>query len=230
MAVVGFRNATSAQGNPAVSQSFALPTILAGDWIALIIAWNTAGTITLSGAGTWTHQGTDGLIAAQLEVALYTAISTDGSESGQNVTLNMSTTQKFAAVAASYSGVNLGNPIQSGPTYANNTTSNTTSATSPSVSPVPSSMVLTAYTAKSSTNASYTTPAGTSSRQQVFGAGGGAVDLALFDTNGIVASGGGQTSTLGTATANKIAMTLVLNTAPAKSLILQQAVNRSSVF
>jgi hypothetical protein len=177
VANVAFRNATSASGNPAASQAFALPTILAGDWIGLVVAWNAAGTISISGAGTWTHQGTDALIAAQLTVALYTAISTDGSESGQNVTINVSTTEKFAAVAASYSGVNLGNPIQSGPTYATFTTSNTTSATSPSVSPVPAAMVIECFSSKSSTNTGYSgIPGALSNRQQILGSGGGAVD------------------------------------------------------
>ncbi len=210
---VAFRNATSAQGNPLTSQSFALPTIAAGDVVLLFVSWNTAGAVTISGAGTWTHQGTDSVIAGQLEVGLWTAVSSNGSESGQNVTINVAAQEKIAAVAASYSGVDNTTPLQSGPTYAQNTTSNTTSATAPSVSPSPAAWVLEGYASKSSTNASYTTPSGTTSRQQVFGAGAGSTDMALFDTNATTSSGGGQTSTLGTATANKIAVTVVLTTA-----------------
>jgi hypothetical protein len=210
---VAFHNATSAQGNPLTSQSFALPTISAGDVILLWVSWQPTGAVTISGAGTWTHQGTDSLIAGQIQVGLWTAISASGSESGQNVTINVAAQEKFSAVAMSYSGVDNSTPLQSGPTYAQNTTSNTTSATAPSVSPSPAGWVLEGYAAKSSTNASYTTPSGTTSRQQVFGSGSGACDFAVFDTNAAVSSGGGQTSTLGTATSNKVAVTVVLNPA-----------------
>lgn len=210
---VAFHSATSAQGNPVTSLSFALPTISAGDVILLWVAWNTAAAVTISGAGTWTHQGPDGLISGQLQMGLWTAVSAAGSESGQNVTINVGSQEKFAAVAASYSGVDNTTPLQSGPTYATSTTGSTTSATSPSTSPSPSSWVLQAFTEKSTTNASYTTPSGTTSRQQVFGTGGGAIDLALFDSNAAVSSGGGQTTTAGTSATNHVAGTVVLNAA-----------------
>lgn len=231
MAAVGFRNATSAQGNPLASQSFALPTVVAGDLIGLLVGFQTTAGVTISGAGTWTHQGTDGLVAAQVQLAFYTAVSTDGSESGANVTVNVGSQEKIAAIAFTYSGVALSGALaNSSPLYATFTTSSTTSATTPSVSPVPASWVLEGFCSKSSTNASYTTPGGLTSRQQVFGSGAGAIDLALFDSNGIVSSAGGHTSTMGTATANKIAFTIVLNTAPAEPLRVFQAVNRAAVI
>jgi hypothetical protein len=64
----------------------------------------------------------------------------------------------------------------------------------------------------------------------VFGVGGGAIDLALFDSNAYVTSAGGHTSTMGTATGNKVAVTIALNTAPAVPLRIMQAVNRAAVI
>jgi hypothetical protein len=230
VAAVSERNATSVAGNNTL-QTLTLPTVLPGDLIVVGASFVQTGAITfsLSGAGTWTHQGTDSVIAGQLQMACYTAISTDGSESGATLNGNLSALLKLAMFAGSYSGVNLGNPVAS-VTYAQNTTSNTTSATSPSASPVPASMVLEAFTSKSTTNTSYTTPGGTSLRTSVFGTGGGAVDIMLVDSNGEVSSAGGHTTTESIATGNKIAMTVVLNTALARSLRVTQAVNRAAVI
>lgn len=234
MASVLFRNATTIQGNN-TAQAFTLPTVLPGDFIVLGVGWVQGGgaTISMTGTGNWIHQGVDSVIAAQMQMTLFTAISLDGSESGGSATINVSVAAKLACFCASYSGVNLANPLAlSTPQYAQNTTSNTTSATSPSVSPVPGSLTIEAFTSKSSTNASYsaTSPTSNSPRASVFGAGGGAVDMAMFDSNGPVTSGGGNTSTLGTATANKIAMSLVLNAAPARGLYVMQAVKRAAIY
>ncbi|MDE2469287.1 MAG: hypothetical protein KGL35_11225 [Bradyrhizobium sp.] len=231
MGAINFRSATSAQGNT-TNQSVTMPTVVAGDVIILIVGWQATGaTLSFSGAGNWQHIGTDEVNGTANVLATYYAVSTDGSESGAITTFNFTSIVKFATVIASYSGVKQGSPFAlSTPQYAIYTTSNTTSATAPAESPVPNSWGLTFYSSKSSTNASYTTPAGLTSRAQVFGTGGGAIDLALFDTNGIVSSIGGQTSTMGTATAQKIAGTLVLNDKLAHRLQLGQAVNRAGVF
>jgi hypothetical protein len=231
VAAINFRSATTAQGNT-TNQAVTLPTILPGDQVFIIIGYQANGdTLSFSGAGSWFHAGTDAINGVSNGLGVYTTVSTDGSESGATTTFNFSVITKFAAIIASYSGVQYNTPFGLGtPQYAISNASSTTSATSPAVSPVPDSWVLEFFSSKSSTNASYSTPAGVTSRAQVFGTGGGAIDLALFDSNGTVSSGAGQTSTMGTSSAQKIAGTLVLNDRPGKRLAVRQAVNRAGVF
>lgn len=66
------------------------------------------------------------------------------------------------------------------------------------------------YSIKSSTNATYTTPAGTTLRTSAFGSPSGTSDALLVDYNGNVSSGGGGTTTSGTASTYGVSATLLL--------------------
>jgi PKD repeat protein len=187
---IGFRAAAEAQGNVTVATVQVPASVQAGDTLVAVSTHNSI-TPTVTGPAGWTllRSGTDS--ATTIQTYVWTKIAT-AAEAGATITVTNSSITKTTLQVVAYSGV--------GSITAQNLAFDTILGAAHSTPSVPvtvnASTVLSVWTDRTSTNTSWTLPAGVTLRSQVAGTGSAHMTTAIGSTSS-VSSGisGGFTAT-----------------------------------
>jgi hypothetical protein len=208
-AALEFVNAASTSGNRS-SHTVRIPaTVQADDTLVLFLTTNSTNSTVENAVPGWTLlQSQDG---NGVRGRAWTRTAT-AADAGANVTVSTSGAAKSTVSVAAYRGAGTATS-QASTSAASVVNAPATSHTTPSV-PVnaAASWLVSVWSEKSSTDTTWSTPAGTSVRAESEGTGSGKVSAVLGDSNGPISTGtaAGRTATTSTSVGRTVLFSVVI--------------------
>ena len=180
---ITFNAATHAAVASGTSVPLTTPaSVVAGDAELLYVTTSNAAPGVIATPVGWTPVTTQN--SSPLQTAVFTKTAT-ASDAGSLVTATVTATGPLAAQLVDYSGVGTALPVTTGASDSSKTTH-----VAPAIQVASSgSWVVSFWSDKSSSTTSWTLPAVSTPRDQVFGSGSNRVTAALGDSNAIVPTG-----------------------------------------
>ncbi len=208
---IALRGTASSQGN-LLSTFVTVPAnVQAGDLLVLSFTQNAARAVAgPTGVTGWTLRGTQTGAADELRMSTWTKVAQTG-DAGAQVTVAVDARVKLALNLLAYSGTNASQPVVS---YQGATeTVNRAAHTTPGAPTAPAgAWVVSLWADKSSAaTGTWTEPAETTQRLEVWNDGAGRVSVLVADSGGSVSGAQpGLTATATSASAKAVAVTLVI--------------------
>ncbi len=183
---IGFRSATSTNGNLVTTRLTVPAGVQTGDAIVLSLTQNAARNVSApAGLGTWTDHGTQVGDLDQIRTTTWTKVAQPG-DAGKTVSVTLSARAKVTLSLAAYSGTSTTAPVHS--YTARSETALTAAHTTPAATGVPAgSWIVSGWSDKTSATTSWTDPAGTTQRVEEIGTAAGRITTQLSDTGPLTA-------------------------------------------
>ncbi|WP_235737783.1 PKD domain-containing protein [Nocardioides alcanivorans] len=189
----------------ATAQRVTIPgSVQAGDTLLLELVANTTGPSISDPAG-WTQL--ESYSANNVQGRLWTRQAT-AADAGAQVNVNLSAIAKADLSVTAYRGDGGTSAVVDSAIGV--TLANATSHTAPTVSAPAGTWLHTYWAAKSSSDSSWTAPAGSAVRTSSSGSGGGGIYALAVDSNGQAASQGGAVAVIDPATSRVVMFSVVL--------------------